>query len=85
MNYCIRHSMWLVFFLLEQGHKIAKIIVILQDNHGAICLEKNRTLSYTREPSFFIKDKIDSKEVSVEWYPTDKIIADCLDKILLQM
>ena len=85
---CIGHVMWLRFFLLEQGYKKAETIIILQDNQSAILLEQNGILSSTKRTKhlnvryFFIKDKIDSKEVRVEWCPTDKMIADYLTKPL---
>ena len=79
---------WLRHFLLAQGYKRASKIVILQDNQSAIFLEQNGILSSTKRTKhlnvryFFIKNKIDSGEVTVKWCPTEKMVADYLTKPL---
>ena len=85
---CIGHAIWLRHFLLAQGYKKAETIVILQDNQSAILLEQNGILSSTKRTKhlnvryFFIKDKIDSGEIVVQWCPTDKMCSDYLTKPL---
>lgn len=69
---CIEYAMWLRYFLMTQGYDKAEINVILQNYHSAILLEQNGILSSTKRTNhlnvrfFFIKDKIDNKEVWVE-------------------
>ena len=78
---CIPHMIWVNYFLYEQGYHHPTTIVY-QDNRSAILLEQNGTLSSTRRTKhinvryYFIKDKIDSKEIVVKWCPTDQMIAD---------
>ena len=87
---CIGDDIWLRYFLLAQGYKKAETIVILQDNQSAILLEQNKILSSTKRTKhlnvryFFIKDKIDSGEVVVQWCSADKIVSDYLTKPLCE-
>ena len=85
---CLGHAIWMRHFLLAQGYIKAETIRVLQDNQSAILLEQNGILSSTKRTKhlnvryFFIKDKIDSGEIRVEWCPTDKMVADYLTKPL---
>ena len=68
--------------MLEQGYKAAETITILQDNQSAILLEQNGILSSSKRTKhinvryFFVKQKIDDKEVVIVWCPTDKLVGD---------
>jgi hypothetical protein len=77
---------WTRDFLIAQGHSIQAALVH-QDNKSTIALaEKGRSTSErTRHINiryFFIKDKIDSGEVKVQYLPTGEMLADILTKPL---
>ena len=78
---------WTRYFLEGQGYGVNDNIVY-QDNKSAILLEKHgRALSSrcTRHINiryFFVKDRIESGEVSVEYCPTEHMLADYFTKPL---
>jgi len=78
---------WTRYFLQEQGIPITDNI-IFQDNKSAILLENNGKRSSGKRTKhinvryFFIKDRIDHGEISVEYCPTDEMIADFFTKPL---
>ena len=84
---CVPHMFWANHFLEEQGYT-HPTTVVHQDNRSAILLEQNGILSSTRRTKhinvryYFIKDKIDCKELIVKWCPTDDMIADYTTKPL---
>ena len=84
---CVPHMIWANYFLEEQGYT-HPTTVVYQDNRSAILLEQNGILSSTRRTKhinvryYFIKDKIDSKELIVKWCPTDDMVADYTTKPL---
>ena len=75
--------LWTRYFLEEQGYK-ADTSVVYQDSKSAILLEENGRASSgqrTRHINiryFFVKDRITSKEVKMEYCPTDEMIGDFL-------
>ena len=76
-------------FLIEQGYKVGPA-TLLQDNQSTIKLmHRGRAASdRTRHIAiryFFIKDRIDSNEIRIEYCPTDKMVADILTKPLVGM
>lgn len=79
--------LWTRNFLLEQGYGVIENL-LLQDNKSAILLEKNGRKSSgkrTRHVNiryFFITDRINMKEISVEWCPTKDMVADFMTKPL---
>ena len=79
--------LWTRYFLVKQGY-VVDSSVIYQDNKSAILLKENGKASsgqHTRHINiryFFVKDKIDSKEVKVEYCPTDNMIGDFFTKPL---
>jgi len=83
----ISHVLWTNLFLEEKGFK-ASGSVIYQDNQSAILLEKNGIKSTGKRSKhinvryFFVKDKVDSGEVSIEWCPTDEMLGDFFTKPL---
>ena len=85
---CLAHLLWIRNFLLAQGYEKAQTIDVLQDNQSAILLEQNGILSSTQMTKhlnsryFYVKDRVDSKEIAIIWCPTDKIVADYLTKPL---
>ena len=84
----IPYNIWLLMFLEEQGYGIENNIVY-QDNQSAILLERNGRNSCTGNTRhiniryFFIKDRIDKKEVKIEYCPTGLMLADYYTKPLM--
>jgi hypothetical protein len=79
--------LWTHYFLLSQGYEIFENL-LLQDNKSLILLEQNgKALSskHTRHiniQNFFITDRMNMKEISIEWCPTKKMVADFMTKPL---
>ena len=80
--------LWLRNFLLAQGFERAKTIDVPQDNQSAILLEQNGILSSTQRTKhlksryFYVKDRVDNKEIAIIWCPNDKVVVDYLTKPL---
>jgi Reverse transcriptase (RNA-dependent DNA polymerase) len=77
---------WFRDFLIQQGYEV-KPATVYQDNMSTIALAKRGYSNSQRTRHiairyFWIKDRIDSSEVSVEHMPGEKIIADGLSKPL---
>ncbi len=86
MSDALPQVLWTRNFMQTQGYKVGEAVVN-QDNKSTIILaEKGQsTSSRTRHISiryFFIKDRIDSKEVSMQYCGTEDMIADSLTKPL---
>ena len=79
--------LWTAQFIEAQGFPI-KETVLYQDNMSAILLEKNGRLSSTKRTKhmniryFYIKDRVDSKDVRIEHCPTEDMLADYFTKPL---
>ena len=75
--------LWTQYFLEAQGYEVCKNKVF-QDNQSAMLLEKNSKRSSSRRMRhyFFVTDRIQSKEVAVEYRPTDEMLADMFTKPL---
>ena len=79
--------LWTRYFLEAQGYGV-KVNKLYQDNMSAILLEKNGKWSSSKKTKhiniryFFIKDRIDAGELTVEYCPTEKMIADMHTKAL---
>ena len=73
--------LWTRNFLEAQGYGVRENI-IFQDNRSAILLEKNGRVSSSKRTKhinvryFFVTDMIKKNKVSVEWIPTDDMVAD---------
>ena len=69
----------------EQGYEI-KDNVVFQDNKSAILMQKNGRNSCTGNSRhikiryFWVKNRIDDKEISVEYLPTNLMLADFFTK-----
>ncbi len=78
---------WTCYFLLSQGYGIIENI-LLQDNESSILLQRNGKASSgnrTRHISIwynFITDRVNMKEISIDWCPTKKMVADFMTKPL---
>jgi hypothetical protein len=79
--------LWTRYFLDAQGYDV-KENKVFQDNQSAMLLEKNGRRSSSRRTRhiniryFFVTDRIQSKEVAVEYCPTEKMRADMFTKPL---
>jgi len=79
--------LWTRQFMEGQGYKI-KDNIVYQDNQSAMLLEKNGQLSSTKRTRhlniryFFVTDRIQAKELTVEYCPTGDMWADVYTKPL---
>lgn len=78
---------WTAQFLQEQGLHINES-VLYQDNMSSMLLERNGRGSSSKRTRhmnirfFFIKDRVDSKEIRIEYCPTGEMVADFFTKPL---
>ena len=78
---------WTANFLKAQGVNVNDTI-LYQDNLSSILLEKNGRASSTKRTRhmdiryFFIKDRVDAKELQIEYCPTADMVADYFTKPL---
>ena len=83
----IPYNIWLLLFMDMQGYEV-KDNVLYQDNQSTILMLKNGRNSCTGNSRhiniryFFVKDRIDKKEVRVEYCPTGIMLADYFTKPL---
>jgi hypothetical protein len=79
--------MWTNYFLAAQGYGLTQTI-LYQDNRSAILLESNGKMSSSKRTKhvniryYFIMDRINNKELSVEYCPTGEMTADFFTKPL---
>ena len=78
---------WTRYFLLSQGYGIIEKL-LLQDNRSSILLERNGRASSGKRTRhiniryYFISDRVNMKEISIDWCPTKKMVADYMSKPL---
>jgi hypothetical protein len=76
---------WTRYFLLDQGYQVRENIVY-QDNESAILLERNGKASSSKRTKhiniryYFVSDRINQGERTVEWCPTGDMTADFMTK-----
>ena len=81
------YTLWFRHFMKAQGYKL-KDSVVYQDNKSAILMEVNGRNSCTGNSRhidiryFWIKDRVDNKEVRIEYLPTHIMLADYYTKPL---
>jgi hypothetical protein len=79
--------LWTLYFLEAQGYKIDNNI-LYQDNKSSILLETNgrgssgKRTRHINVRYFFIKDRVESKEIRIEYCPTGIMVADYFTKPL---
>jgi hypothetical protein len=79
--------LWTNYFLDAQGYSTHDTI-LYQDNQSAILLEKNGRKSSSKRTKhlncryYFITDRINSKELTVEYCPTGEMVGDFFTKPL---
>ena len=82
------YNIWFMHLMETQGYKL-KDNILFQDNKSAILMEKNGrnsctgNLRHINVRYFWIKDKVDQKEVRVEYTPTHLMLADYFTKPLM--
>lgn len=79
--------LWTQHFLKGQGYSSTQTR-LYQDNQSAILLEKNGTASSSKRTRhldiryFFITDRVANRDLTIEYCPTEKMIADFFTKPL---
>jgi hypothetical protein len=82
---CMPAVLWTRYFMEAQGYGIQENIVF-QDNKSAILMEKNGKASSSKRTKhiniryYFVTDRINKKELKVEWCPTGDMIGDFMTK-----
>ncbi|POM77343.1 RxLR effector candidate protein [Phytophthora palmivora] len=82
----IQEAVWLRQLLKDLGYENKGATTIYQDNQGCIALAKNPAY-HTRTKHIdikfhFLREKVESKTVELEYKPTDEMIADGFTKVL---
>ena len=78
---------WSRYFLMAQGYGVTQNL-LLQDNKSSILLERNGKASSGKQTRhiniryYFITDRINMKEIEVEWCPTKDMVGDFMTKPL---
>jgi len=79
--------LWTNYFMEAQGYRVIETVVY-QDNQSAILLEVNGKQSSSKRTRhmnikyFFIKDRVDSGEITIRYCPTEDMVADYFTKPL---
>ena len=82
---CMPAMLWTSLFLKAQSYLVRESIAF-QDNKSSILLEKNGKASSSKRTKhiniryFFVTDRIEKKDLSVEWCPTGDMIGDFMTK-----
>jgi hypothetical protein len=78
---------WSRYFLMSQGYGVTQNL-LLQDNRSSMLLEKNGRASSGKRTRhiniryYFITDRVNMKEIEIEWCPTKEMVADFMTKPL---
>ena len=81
------YNIWLTNFLQAQGYAL-QMNEVYQDNQSAIKMERNGRNSCTGNSRhvhiryFFVKDRVDKKEITISYCPTEAMLADFFTKPL---
>jgi hypothetical protein len=87
VNDVMPQILWTRYFLEAQGYDVDDSI-IYQDNQSAMLLEKNGRASSGKQTRhinicyFFVQDRVEAGEVSIQYCPTGNMIADFFTKPL---
>ena len=79
--------LWVGYFLEEQGYRVYTSIM-LRDNKSCMLLEQNGQKSSTKRTNhinvryFFITDRIENGDLSIEYCPTEEMLVDLMTKLL---
>ena len=80
-------AIWYRYFRIEQGGS-SKEDILLQDNQSSILIKNNGRMSCGKGSKhihiryFFIWDRVQNKEVKIQYCPTEQMIADYFSKPL---
>ena len=83
----IAQILWTLRFLEAQGYQV-RANVLMQDNNSAMKLESNGRASAGKRSRhleikhFYVTDQVERKLVSIEYCPTDRMVADYVTKAL---
>lgn len=83
----VPYNIYMVNFMKAQGYALAEN-VLYQDNQSAMKMEKNGRNSCTGNSRhvdiryFFVKDRVDKKEITIDYCPTHEMLADFFTKPL---
>ena len=86
-NEYLPYNIWYIMFLGAQGYRI-KNNILFQDNESAIKMETNGRNSCTGNSRhieikyFWVKDRVDRKEIRIQYCPTWLMLADYFTKAL---
>ena len=78
---------WSRYFLMAQGYGVTQNL-LLQDNKSSMLLEKNGRASSGKRTRhiniryYFVTDRVNMKEIEIEWCPTKDMVADFMTKPL---
>jgi hypothetical protein len=78
---------WSRYFLMAQGYGVTQNL-LLQDNRSSMLLERNGRASSGKRTRhiniryYFITDRVNMKEIEIEWCPTKEMVADFMTKPL---
>ena len=81
------YNLWMIMFIGGQGYEIIDNL-LCQDNQSTIRMLKNGRNLCTENSRhvhirlFFVKDRVDKKEMKVEYCPTKIMLADYFTKPL---
>ena len=82
---CMPAMLWTRLFMEAQSYGVHESI-LYQDNKSSILLEKNGKSSSSKRTKhinvryFFVTDRIEKRDLSVEWCPTEDMIGDFMTK-----
>jgi hypothetical protein len=85
VNDCMPAICWTRYFVRAQGWDVHENI-LYQDNKSAILLEKNGKASSGKRTKhiniryYFVTDRVDQGESTIEWCPTGEMVADFMTK-----
>ena len=87
LTHTTKEAIWLQFFLKEiEFREVHTATIIYEDNQSSIALAKNpihhACTKYIDIQHYFIREKVESGEVDLEYMPTEDMIADALTKPL---
>ena len=81
-----KEAIWLRKLLVDVGFVQQEATTIMCDNQGCIALTKNRThhsrTKHIDVQHHFIREKLESAEICLEYCPTEDMVEDVLTKAL---
>ena len=79
-----QEAFYLRALLLDLGYKQEMPTIIYQDNQGSIAMLRNAIISQRTKhidiKYHFVREKVEEKQITLEYIPIKKMVADCLTK-----